>query len=343
MTLQQYYNQVSQRIDNVQFENVWPGFEPCKFALYNDTQCYYNDQHIDKTDVFVANTAIEYNGEYIAIWEIESELICLDSLTACIIHEMWHAHQFTMGESRWANEMHALQHYQYDAQAISIKLHEATLMCEILAGNKGAYEQLLLTRASRQKLFGYQYNYEAKVEQIEGSALYIELMVLKQLNTPKYNDRLNRALAQITDPCRYLPIRTACYTVGALLLMCIKKCSNFDYTTFTSTPFSVAILKDICPITTKIAANSDISQCIKQYHHTTQDIINRAVSDSNVVLQGDYTLVGINIWDARQLGNYVTSSYFVAYQDNNETKVLNGNFVVLMHDNGNISKIYQLT
>lgn len=342
MHLQQYYDQVAQRIATVQFGDIWQGFVPYKFALYNETHCYYNGQHIDKTDDFVANTAIEFNGEYIAIWCIEQEPTCYDALTACIIHEMWHAHQHTMGETRWPNEMHALQHYHYDDKAISAKLQECLIMGNIIAGTEENYQQLLSIRALRREMFGYQYEYEAKVEQIEGSALYIELMALKQLDIAKYNNRLQRALAQIADPNRYLPIRTICYTIGALLLICIDKQGELDYTTFGDTPFAIAILQDVLPSTTEIDTDASVSHCIQQYHHATQAIINQAITLGNIVLEGDYQLVSINTWGARQMDSFVTSSYFVAYQDNNETKVLNGDFVLQLHPNGNIAKVYKL-
>ncbi len=340
MNLHEYYNQISQRLPAIQFASIWQGFLPYKFALYSDTQCYFDGQYINLTDDFVANTAINYNGEYIAIWNIDQAPDCIDSLTACIVHEMWHAHQFTMGECRWANEMHALQHYHYDDNAISIKLHEASIMSNIIDGDTSQYQHLLALRAQRQQMFCYQYNYEAQIEQIEGSALYIELMVLKQLNVNKYEQRMAKARAQIADPNRYLPIRTVCYTVGALLLMCIDKCSNFDYTAFTDTPFSVAIVQDVLPSTADISVDGNVTHYIEQYHKTTSEIITNTISPNNIVLEGDYPLVSINIWDARQMGNYVTSTYFVAYLDNHETKVLNGDFVLLLHDNGNIAKVY---
>ena len=64
------YNQIKENINKIDFSKLWNGFKPLKFALYNDEECFFNGEYIKKTDDFLANTAISYNGEIIAIWNV---------------------------------------------------------------------------------------------------------------------------------------------------------------------------------------------------------------------------------------------------------------------------------
>ena len=53
---------------------------------------------------FLGNTSIEYDNKYIAIWKVtESDKKNIDNLTASLIHEMFHAHQFANNEKRFFN------------------------------------------------------------------------------------------------------------------------------------------------------------------------------------------------------------------------------------------------
>ena len=67
MDLKKLYYQVKSYIDIVDFSKLWRGFEPLKFALYSDNECFFDGAYIEKTDAFLANTSILYNGEWIAI------------------------------------------------------------------------------------------------------------------------------------------------------------------------------------------------------------------------------------------------------------------------------------
>lgn len=60
-----------------------------------------------KTEEFLANTAICYQGRLIAIWCLSEEMD-LDILASKIIHEMFHAYQMECGESRFPEEVEAL-------------------------------------------------------------------------------------------------------------------------------------------------------------------------------------------------------------------------------------------
>ena len=76
MELHEYYSEINSRIEKIDFDALWKDFKPLKFALYNDKKCFFDGQYIEKTDDFFANTAIEFNGEVIAIWNVTDGFRC---------------------------------------------------------------------------------------------------------------------------------------------------------------------------------------------------------------------------------------------------------------------------
>lgn len=137
---------------------------------------------------------------------------------------MFHAFQNASGESRWPDEKEALLHYQYSSDNLSAKLQEAKLISALLNGDSSAdFKTLLHIRKQRAQKHPYEYDYEARIEQIEGSANYVEMRALEQLDPAKAQAKWNGALIAVLDPASYLPIRIVSYTIGALFLACIKK------------------------------------------------------------------------------------------------------------------------
>lgn len=80
INLQHEYNRIKERIDAIDFSALWEGFHTYRFALYNETECFFDGRYIEKTDAFCVNTSIVYNGENIAIWMLTEEPTDIDSL-----------------------------------------------------------------------------------------------------------------------------------------------------------------------------------------------------------------------------------------------------------------------
>lgn len=342
MDLSLIYREIKQKIDMVDFPSLWNGFHPVKFALYNENKCFFNGHYIEKTDKFLANTSIEYNGGHIAIWNINEEPEDMDSLAASIIHEMFHAFQMISGECRHPNEMEALFNYHYSAENISIKLHEAAMMRDILIdGNDAVFPQLLNLRKYRKEKFPSEYDYEARVEQIEGTAKYIELGALSQIDEEKGKTRWQQTLDKIADPACYFPSRIISYEIGATFLACIRRCSTFDYEEFAEQPFADSILKDIRDIPFVIETDSAVRDYLHAFISETEEIVRKTLEKGDIVLVGKYPLCGLNIWDARWNGKFATSTYFVSYMDGADTKVLEGDFIIEIDGENNILSVYR--
>lgn len=347
MDISRIYDEVLSRVRSVDFSALWGGFHPLKFALYTESECFFDGQYIEKTDDFCANTAIEFRGENIAIWQLDGEVSDLDSLAASMIHEMFHAYQRERGENRWADEMDALEKYEYSSANLSAKLVEAGLMrAAVENDDRDAYLALVSTRKRRSTEHGYEYDYEARIEQIEGSATYVELAALGQLDASKARKRWGRLLERICRAENYFPIRIISYEIGAAVLACAKRFSGVDVEAFGDRPFAVALLDEPCEADAPAAAlpsvdAREVDELLKAYADETHRIVAEAVAKNDRAPIDGHPLVSVNIWDARREGRFVTSSYFVMYRDGDENRVLDGDFVVELDENRVILNAYR--
>ena len=344
MNMKTAYREVERRISGVSFSRLWPGFTPKKFALYNETDCVFDGQPVEKTTDFTANTAIEYRGETVAIWDLSGagEETDFDRLAASVIHEMFHAFQTASGESRWPNEIAALFDYEYSPENLSGKIREAALLGLALEeGGEEAFRQLLRHRKRRAERFPASYDYESRIEQIEGTAKYVEWKALTQISPEKGADFRRKMLEEIRKPENYLPIRVISYSVGAALLEAIDRYSAGDCFAFDEVPFAQKILSGVTPAEEEADPDPALLRLIAAYKEETGRIIREALRRGEVVLEGAWPLGGLNVWDARREGEYITSRYFAAYSDAGETKSLSGDFVLEMGRDCIIRRIYR--
>ena len=214
-------------------------------------------------------------------------------------------------------------------------------MRAILEGGEKKFSELLSIRKLRKKLFPRQYDYETRVEQIEGTANYVEFLALMQIAPEKGKSRLLKMLDDITNADKYFPIRIISYATGAVFLCCIKKCSSFVFSCSGERPFSDEILDDVHITSSEILINPEIDMYLTAYNEETERLINTALNKGEICLKGNYPLVSLNIWDARWNGKYAISNHFVAYLDGEQPKILNGNFVVEIDNNLNILTVYR--
>lgn len=215
MNLEELHAQITRRIAALDFERIWPGFSPLRFALYDRQRCFFDGRYIEKTDEFCANTSIVYCGEQIAIWMVE-EQTDVSVLTAKMIHEMFHGYQSIQAWDCWPNELEALYRYEYSAENLSLKLRENELLLDLLQGFDGEkLRELLAHRKLRSLRFPYEFSYESKVEEIEGCANYVEWQALQQLDPGKAAQWTEQLRGRIMKSEKLFPIRISCYDTGA--------------------------------------------------------------------------------------------------------------------------------
>ena len=344
LDLEKIYNSISEAIAKLDFELLWEGFKPLKFALYNDDECYFNGHYIEKQSDFCANTAIEFQGELIAIWRVDEELN-IPVFTSKIVHEMFHAFQKTQGWNCFPKEMEALYKYRYEEENLSLKLHENKLLLDLLDGyDQDKYKELLNCRKYRKEKFPYEFSYECSGEEIEGSANYVEWQVLKQLDNVDADNMIEEMRKVMLSPEYFFPIRISGYYTGALLINAMIQAKDYHYAP-NDRPVIVQRLFSVSLINEVIGLNGDerekVSLAIETFYQELKRIIETSVKNGEVILIGPYEMVSVNIYDARYYDGFLTSRFFLMYMDKGETKEIRNNCVIKMADEKTIEKVYR--
>ncbi len=340
MNLEKAYQEVYQLITKVDFSKLWNNFQPIPFAIYNENQCFFAGKYIEKTEAFIANTAIDYQGQIIAIWRLEEE-DNYEILASKLIHEMFHGFQMRNQESRFPNEMDAIYNYQYLDQNLSLKLEENKLIVDLINQFQlKNFTKLLGIRQYRYQTFPYEFNYEAKIEQIEGTANYIELQALKQLSESLYLKKRNQMLDKIIQPANLLPIRIISYDIGASFILLAKENRLDLYQDFSGETIAERMIASVEPI--EITCKESIQEFINLHFQKAKAVVDQAIANQEIILEGNYNILGINMYDAVYLAPYIISTYFIMVGEKNNPVIEYGDFVIETKQKGISSKIYRI-
>lgn len=343
MDLELLHQQISIEISHLDLEKIWPGFKPLKFALFNQDKCYFDGKYIKKTAAFCANTSILYEGEYIATWLV-AENLPIEVLTSKLVHEMFHGFQNKKGWNCWPDEIEALFRYEYNAENLSIKLRENKLLLSLLDHfDNDLLEELLSLRKKRSIDFPYQFMYEIKTEEIEGTANYVEWQALKQLDAKKANDLLANMHLEMTEINHMFPIRISCYYSGALMINALVNKGIYDFNSNVR-PTLLSILDNIKSLVSNLRSEENLrkaKEAVNKYYTETEEIIKNAVAKNEIALKGPLELGYVNIYNARCHNNYITTTYFLMYKEKEDNKMLPGNYVIKMLDERTIELVYK--
>ncbi len=85
----------------------------------------------------------------------------------------------------------------------------------------------------------------------------------------------------------------------------------------------------------------DMTEAIKGFNDDSDSIIRSSLERNEIVLNGPVELAGVNIYDARCYKGFITSTYFLMYRTKEESKMLQGNYVIRMQDEKTIAAIYR--
>lgn len=341
LDLKNLYFEVKETINRVTFDDLWQGFLPFKFALYNEKQCILDGRDIPKPADFVANTSVWYEGEQVAIWHVMEEMDVV-TLSTKIIHEMFHAYQTTQGESRFPQEMEALSRYRYDEENLSLKYEENMLLVQMSdCFTPERYREFKAKRLYRRMHYPYEFHYEAAIEEIEGAAQYVELRALEQLDPMQYRERFVRLKQRVQDIDKLLPIRARCYDIGALVFQVLNENNLLDFEDIVDELTAERMLQAGDEGLISKEVNPAIATALEQYQSVTRDLIHEGLTQGTLIDEGELKLLGVNVYDARSLEGNIISTYFVWYQKDGQDQMRMGDFLIHTNvDNGH-TKIYQ--
>lgn len=334
------YREINDKISTLNFAELYPGFSKAKFALYDKDSVIFEDKIIPYDEKFMGNTAIEYNGEVIAIWNLDYMIKDIDIFTSKIVHEMFHVFQSHQKETRFPNEMKGI-FYNYDLENIIWKVKETRLLID--AYNNSSCEKLnqfLSSRKMRLLKYPVEVNYESGIETVEGMAKYIEIKCLEQLNENKMKNDIVSLIDYISNPVNYLTIRRVSYDIGALLMITLQKMN--------------------LPIRYKIKDESlNVDEWYKHEQKNVESIINemkvndeelteRQTSSQNDVkefLNQKYSKViidgirGFDPMNTVRFKEYLIFKNIVLYEKNNENIKVEGMTLGLFDDDNNITSL----
>ncbi|MBR4459098.1 MAG: hypothetical protein IKS31_09085 [Clostridia bacterium] len=338
MDLALAYRQVSERVAKLDFAALYRGFSPFPFALYDDTKAYTDGGYFERPDSFMGNTSVLWNGAHTAIWKLGREDWDWDVLASKLVHEMLHAFQNASGETRWADERSALVKYGCDAVSLTARLAEAACMRACLTADvPETFSRLLSLRRARMERFPDAYDYEARTEQIEGSAHHVELAALAQLSPDKARERWTQLFDALEAPARYFPVRPVTYLSGAAMIACLRRYTRLDTDAPGDIPFSVAALSDAKPCDLP-PADPRVEACLRERQAQIRDTVVRTLEKGDPVLDGAYRLIAWNVYDAVRDGRYAVINGFLGYLEGTDLpgtdaelfslmKTLSGDFV----------------
>lgn len=340
MDLKKLYYEVKNYIDVVDFAKLWRGFEPLKFALYTDSECFFNGTYVEKTDDFIGNTSIFYNGEWIAIWYVQEEISAI-VLTSKIVHEMFHGFQMMNNDSRFPDELDALYEYKYEEGNLNLKLMENHILYNLsIRFDNDMFFKLLKIRKYRFDFFRYAYHYESSIEQIEGTANFVELCCLKQLSADMFEKKLSAMRERIIEPSNLLHVRIICYDIGALLLYVMTANDVAFEDGFSSVAFSEVILNDVEG--EKYIPDYNMKCLMDNFNAKSGEVIRKAKKKNMLVTDTSCDLLGVNVYNAIFYENHIISRYFVMFGSNDDQHIEYGDFVIETNAYKKVTKIYKI-
>ncbi len=268
MKMTDLYQTLSDKIKQVDLDKIYKGFKSYPFALYDAKTIYLENETIPWNEAFIGNTAITYEGKTMAIWDLRYQIEDTDIFASKLIHEMFHVHQLKNSESRFPNELKGLD-YKYDELGMSLKILETICLQKSIQKNeKEEFNRFLAYRRHRESLYPENLDYESKIEVVEGTARYVELLALKQFDQKKYSDELERILSGLSIHPDYIPVRIASYNIGAcILIACDKYGIPIENQIFgNNTTYSEKLLKNIKPEEPALSPNAIDLSFVEEYN-----------------------------------------------------------------------------
>ncbi|QTA38571.1 hypothetical protein JYK00_03395 [Thermosipho ferrireducens] len=332
---------VYEKINSGKLSQYWENFSPLPIAFYNDSHVYIIG--LDKppenfeeeqgvfvgpwNERFVGNTAINYNGKYIGIWDLSTveEFETFAFFYSKIVHEIFHGFQFLNNDKRFANEFLAFQ-YPYTPENISLRILERKyLLKAVFENNKKLkmenLQKFVIYREKRRELIGSFLDYELGLESMEGTAMYVEYRgLLDESNLPKdfIIALFGQNLAKVKDLSNF---RASCYSSGmyiSLILDYITPDWKTNYTTSQKYLYNFLLDNINFPIKHKdLHVDEQTKELAQRLIEKYRNSINKAFetfeknSGHKIILEGNFNLAGFDPMNIIKQGNKLLHKNFL--------------------------------
>ena len=302
------FTEIENILKRIDYNKIWRGFSLCDFALYNQETVYFKNKTIPWDKRFLGNTVIDYDGSYIAIWELESKQNNdIEYLTADMVHEMFHVYQKQKNETRFADDL-VLLTYPDDMENYQLKIIEIELLVKAFSEkNVKALRQFIDIRNARKRLIGDIISHEYRAETIEGMAEYAGLVSLRQINQKKYKMRLNDHISKLINPNDLIyDTRRLAYYTGAILCLTLKLLNVEFY-------HELSVDRTLFEI-----INNDQNGFITEYKNhmeNKQNKINDFLKNHSEIIECNEYICGYDPMNMIRLENKILCYYFVIAGD----------------------------
>lgn len=357
MKLKEIRSDISKRIELVDFEKLWTGFTQYDFTIYDDEKVYFSDKIIPVDNRFIGNTSIKFEGKQIAIWKVsDSDRENLDLLTASLVHEMFHAHQMSLGEKRFISDLEGLK-YPYDIENYKLKYLELKTLASAkretnIEKKKNLFNKFISIRKEREKLIGTHMIYEKAIETIEGCAEYMTLKVLRVLNIAAYESHLEKACNWISNlDNKLFDIRRISYFSGAILCHVADEL-DMDFSCEIGKEEKMVFdlinrqIIDYEKEELTLMEQFKIEKLFEAHIKQVKEDINQVLDHSDVQeVSGQFTVRGYDPMNMIKFDNKVLHRSFLGVNDGKNTNFIKGPIVTESEGNNytNFIKYYLIT
>lgn len=337
MDLLQVYSKVDEILNALDFNELFDGFHKYRFALYNREEIVLDGKVMPYQEDFRGNTAKEYEGEYIAIWDVGFDPVeDMDRLAYCLVHEMFHCHQFTNQKDGFPNDLDLLN-YPEDVENFVEKYNENRYLADAyVAGDMEQLRKFACIRAKRFKRYTASLLQEWKVEGLEGMAEYIGLKALECINLVRFEDVVRDYLGKLREESNLLfDVRRISYYVGAIYFLCMERFGNpvsFEWdselTIYEQNPIDVAGM-------TAEVLNYDFIADVYTGLTEEKEARLQAHMETSEYVECSGFICGYDPMNMFRLGDMIYCSHFVLLHIDGEMRTINSTVVLKLVEGSN--------
>lgn len=337
MSLPEMWEAVRQILETIDFDSLYEGFRPYPFALYNAEEAFLEGKMIPRPNAFMGNTSIEFQGELLAIWDMDIDPVeDPEHLAFCLIHEMFHCHQRANDESRYPSDLDLLKDPD-DLEYFVKKYHENNELSHAYE-NKDieSFRRFAALRAARYAAFPDIVREEWKVETIEGMAEYVALKAFARINPEKFRAVVHHHLGKLREESELLfDTRRIAYFSGAIFFLCLERfgftiCNTFQgqKTAYEENPI------DISGVTAEVYPSPFISTLYESYLQEKKDEIEEKMKNSKYI-ECRATICAYDPMNMIRMNDLILCRHFVGLKEETEVRMIQSPLVLKLAEGSN--------
>jgi len=269
---------------------------------------------------FLGNTAIAFEGETMAIWQVpDPGQVDRDTLAAGIVHEMFHAFQQIRKDPRQPMVLDFLED-TIDVEIFRRRALENEILADAyrsapLSLKREHLERFMACRKDRAVHCQDISRSEFLSETHEGLAEYIGIRTLEQIAPDKARTRIDHHLAILTDPgTRLFDVRRMTYTTGAIFALVCEEAGQpvgHDIGAVRETLFEL-MSGDIPPEPPDAGEPDDGIVRMAQSLREERIRVFAAFRDTHSQrIDGDFSLAGFDPMNTVRLGDAILGTHFL--------------------------------